>query len=1045
MFKLEQNTSYINSGNYFSKSLILKENVKKLKSTLLLVESEKDIETYAKILDYLFMPYKKLDNLSNIVDLLLNKEGFFIGSTELIERQFKDIEQIKYESLYFKKGESIDIEDAIKKLVSLSFKFSEYLVGGSYRKSGDILSIVSPDSKTRYDISFWGNSIEEITKTTITSEFKKETSSIQEFYIGENKSLIDYELNSKNSVVIIELISPLTFTIIDSLDFNSYYDILNEKLKNYCSFDFVGNKNIAIKNLEIDFPKMETIDDLKNTLSKNKTTIFTQSSQTVKNFLEYNSINEVEIKEVSLNVLKSFSISPSTTKERGLGGEVFLCDDIISKVFTKKRIRKNLSADLDLLLKITPGDYIVHIEHGIGIFKQIVKKELSGIIKEYIEIEYANDDKLFVPITEVSRVNKYLGVEKPKLTGLNTTEWARKLKKASEDVEQIASELLEIYANRKINLGFNFLGDKTKEDAFKNSFPYIYTEDQAKTIEEVLNDMSKPIPMDRLIVGDVGFGKTEIAFNAIYRAFINKKQSILIAPLVVLAYEHYEKALDRFRNTGMRIGILTRLESVKNANQTIKKLQNGELDLIVGTHKLLSDSIIFKDLGLIVVDEEHKFGVGDKEKIKSYKTTIDVLSMSATPIPRSLNMALSSLKEISILKNAPYGRQNIQTIISRYYDNVILEAGIREFERGGQMFFVHNRVSNIENFKKLLENIFPDKKIVVTHGQLPGDQLEKRIIDFKHKKYDILLSTTVIENGIDFSNVNTMIINDAEKFGLSQIHQLRGRVGRSDKKGYCYLLYKKENLKEDTAKRLKTIVEYSYLGAGFELAMKDLEIRGGGDLLGFRQSGQVSEIGVNLFLKMVEEKIEELSTSSQPSPLEEKEQKQLNSPLPQGRGVRSEGKIDTKIDLNISLSIPDEYFASELDKINFYREIESVNDIEELEGVIEDFKLINSKLPPEAQNLFDMLKMKIYASSYKIINIKKVGINYQIDFEENTTLEELKRFLDLDKEVRFTVINLNRLRSSIKSFANIEKFLKYLLQLFEGNIKNNKIKLKKKV
>lgn len=364
--------------------------------------------------------------------------------------------------------------------------------------------------------------------------------------------------------------------------------------------------------------------------------------------------------------------------------------------------------------------------------------------------------------------------------------------------------------------------------------------------------------MDRLLVGDVGFGKTEVAFNAAYLALQNKKQVVLISPLVVLAHEHYTKAQERFASHGIHIEILTRLQSQAHATRVLKELANGTIDMVIGTHRLLSEKIQWKRLGLLIVDEEHKFGVVDKEKIKNIKADIDILSLSATPIPRSLNLALSGVRDISLLKTPPIGRKSISTLVTRYNEQVIQDAGKKELERAGQIFFVHNRVANIEVVQKQLQGLFPKARICITHGQLPGDELEDRILAFKQKKYDILLSTTVIENGIDFSNVNTIFINECQSFGISQIHQLRGRVGRSDTQGYCYLLYRKEQLDMEAAKRIQTIVDYSYLGAGFELAMKDLEIRGGGDILGVKQSGQAQEIGISLFLKMLEEKIEEL-------------------------------------------------------------------------------------------------------------------------------------------------------------------------------------------
>jgi transcription-repair coupling factor (superfamily II helicase) len=449
----------------------------------------------------------------------------------------------------------------------------------------------------------------------------------------------------------------------------------------------------------------------------------------------------------------------------------------------------------------------------------------------------------------------------------------------------------------------------------------------------------------------------------------------------------------------------------------------------------LSEDIQFKDLWLLVVDEEHKFWVKDKEKIKNLKGNIDILSMSATPIPRSLNMALNWIKSISMLTTPPVGRQAIHTIVSNFSDKVIEDAGKKEFERWGQLFFIHNRVETISHFGSYLEKIFPKKKIIVTHGQLPWDTLEKRIIDFKNKKYDILLSTTVIENGIDFPNVNTMIIHEAGNFWISQIHQLRGRVGRSEKQWYCYLLFKKDKIKQDAAKRLKTIVDYSHLWAGFELAIKDLEIRWWWDILGIRQSGQSVEIGVNLFLQMLESKVEELKNDS----VETNKSKLNWKPY-------VHDTINTKIDLNISIFIDNSFFASELDKINFYREIESLNTIKDLESIILDFKETTKNIPKWTLNFFDLLRLKILATQFQIISIRKVWINYQIDFKDTGEkgLENLKQFLELDKEVKFRVISVTRLRSETKRFTNDESFLEYMLQLFGWKITNSKIKLKTK-
>ena len=1069
---LENKTSYINSWNFFSKSLIIKENLEEFWKIALIVDSEKSLNQYKKVFDYLKINFAELNTYSSLCDLAYNNlnKVFLILNYKLKDEIVKETQLLHFSQI-LEKGGSDDINNIVKKLSELWYEFSEYSNHWTYKKSGDILNITSFCWNIEYKISFWWDVIEEILVIEKKSGQTHRSAPTDKLIIWWNKNIFNDEVK-KESNLQNYLKNSWIFTILDSLDFSEFYEENTNNLVNFCSFDFVWNKTLKIKNLEIENPVIENIDNLKEILKEKKIFIYTKNRKTIDNFIDYNELNkDIKIKEISWNFLKSFELKSKNK---------IICDDILWKIFIKKRINKNISADIDLLLKINIWDFVVHVDHWIWIFKWIIKKILpqanwkKPIVKEYIEINYKWEDKLFVPITEVSRVNKYVWVDNPKLTGLNTNEWTKKLAKASKEVEDIAQELLEIYSARKMWKSFAFLPDIKKENEFRASFSYQYTIDQQQAIWEILADMEKQEPMDRLLVWDVGFGKTEVAFNAIYRAFINKKQSIFIAPLVVLAYQHYEKAMERFKPFWMKIAVITRMESAKKVDEVLFKLNSWEIDLVIWTHKLLSDKINYKNLWLLVVDEEHKFGVKDKEKIKKLKSTIDILSMSATPIPRSLNMALSQIKQMSIIKTAPFGRQDIKTVISRFSQRVILDWCEAEFERWWQVYFVHNRVATLVHFEKILQWLFPNKKIIITHWQLPWNTLEKRIIDFKNKKYDILLTTTVIENWIDFPNVNTIFINDAPNFGISQIHQLRWRVGRSDKSGHCYLLYKKESLWEETAKRLKTIVNYSYLWAGFELAMKDLEIRGWWDLLWSKQSWQWSEIWVNLYLKMIEEKINELKNTGQTHRSAPTNNVGVNL------CVHPEIKINTKIDLQINFGIPDNYFDSDLDKINFYREIEAVDKLEDLKELMKDFKMehlniINSTeekigkqniihppmgtspsrgtkafntkgrwdFPEEMQNFFNLLKLKILAGKNYIEHIKKVWINYQLDFHSTTTLEILRKFLDLDKEVKFTVITPQRLRAKIKGFKSTEKFLEYLLDIFEGNVGKRKVRLKR--
>jgi len=1053
---LEKQTSYLNTWNFFSKSLITKENLEKKEKIILIIDSEKSLNQYIKVFDYLDINFEEVNTYSSLCNLAYNKVNrvFLVLNYKIKDNIIKD-SQLIYHSINIEKNTSQDINNIVKKLSEIWYKYSDYSNAWTYKKNWDILSIINFSWNIEYKISFWWESIEEIIQINKFKENVVWSDEIEKVIIWGSKNIFDDDIKKewnlqnyiKNSWV---------FTILDSLEFSEFYEENTKILENFCSFDFVWNKKFSIKDLKINSPVIENIEKLKEILSPHSvspkerelaTNIYTKNKKTIENFIDYNELKkDIKITEISGNFLKSFEILRPVSSTLKLNNktslkikEIILCDDILWKIFIKKRINKNVSADIDLLLKINIWDFVVHVDHWIGKFMWIIKKVLpqsnwkKPVIKEYIEIDYKWEDKLFVPITEISRVNKYVWADNPKLTWLNTNEWTKKLTKASKEVEDIAQELLEIYSARKMWKSFSFLPDVKKETEFRASFPYTYTIDQEVVIWEILWDMELENPMDRLLVWDVGFGKTEVAFNAIYRAFINKKQSVFIAPLVVLAYEHFEKAVDRFKPFWMKIAVITRMESAKKVDDILGKLNSWEIDLVVWTHKLLSDKINYKNLWLLIVDEEHKFWVKDKEKIKKLKSTVDILSMSATPIPRSLNMALSQIKQMSIIKTAPFGRQDIKTIISKFSERVILNWCETEFARWWQVYFVHNRVSTLVHFEKVLQWLFPDKKIITTHGQLPWNTLEKRILNFKHKKYDILLTTTVIENWIDFPNVNTIFINDAPNFGISQIHQLRWRVGRSNKSGHCYLLYKKESLWEETANRLKTIVNYSYLWAGFELAMKDLEIRGWWDLLWSKQSGQWSEIWVNLYLKMIEEKINELKNS------------RTNSWISSTEKTIPQFKINTKIDLQINFAIPDNYFDSDLDKINFYREIESVDKLEDLKELVEDFKQENnvSEFPEEMTNFFNLLKLKIFASKYKIENIKKVWINYQLDFHSSANIEDLKKFLDLDKEVKFAVITPQRLRAKTKDFKNIEDFMKYLLSCFEGSVENKKIKLKK--
>lgn len=1030
---------YLNTWNIFSRSLLIKEYLTSpfhlakgkglgdglIKNSLIITKDE-NIKKYLKIFTYLNSPVTEITCLSQLLDFAKNDTWNFIVNYDLFFTKLPNNWELenKY-SITLEKDKPCEIDELLKKLNDFGYKFKEYLEGGDYKKTWDTLSIKLKNKKETIIISFWWDCVESIfIENWINSK------NVDKINIWKIEELNFFSLENNFNKELLELLKQKNL-ILDNIDILDWaWSFLD--LENSLFLDILKNANINQTNLDITDLFIDNLENLVKVLkSEKKVKIYTKNERTIQTFLEYNNIENIEIHKTDLTILKSFKSSK----------EIVICDDNLSKIFVKKRVKKSLSENIHLLLQIKPWDFVVHIDHWIWVFEWIIWKEIGKLKKEYLEIHYKWWDKLFVPITEVRRVSKYIWNENPTLTGLSTKEWSKKLEKVWEDVQKVAEELLEIYAARKISKGFAFRYFDWEMTKFARTFDYEYTPDQANAVEEIIEDMSRETPMERILVWDVWFGKTEVAFNAVYNAFLNWKQSIIISPLVVLAYEHYNKACERFSKFPINIWLLTRFQTQSEAKIILDKLKTWKIDLIIWTHRLLWESLEYKDLWLLVIDEEHKFWVKDKEKIKEMKWNIDILSMSATPIPRSLNMALNGIRDVSILSKAPSIRKWVETFVSKFDDNVIIEAWKKEFERGWQLFFIHNRVESIDSMARYLQDLFPKRKIIVTHWQLPWHELEDRILAFKRKEYDILLSSTVIENWIDFPNVNTIIINEAYKFGISQIHQLRWRVWRSDKEGYCYLLFKKEKISEEAAKRLTTVVEYSHLWAWFELAIRDLEIRWGWDILGLKQSGLSSEVWINVYLKLLEDKIEELRIKPPLTPPYQGENS--NSSLDKGRL----GGVETSIDLNISAYLGDDFFESELDKLNFYREIESISDIEELENLISDFKELSGQLSEENNNLFKVLEVKIVASNYKIKSIKRTWVSYEIGFIENLKIEQLKAFLDLDKDVKFIVNWLTSLKCPCNKFLDDLDFLNYLYKIMIENIKNPEkrkvIKLKK--
>jgi transcription-repair coupling factor (superfamily II helicase) len=591
------------------------------------------------------------------------------------------------------------------------------------------------------------------------------------------------------------------------------------------------------------------------------------------------------------------------------------------KYKVKQAYNKNKALTLKTLRDLQPGDYVTHIDHGVGTYSGLQKLEVNGKIQEAVRIIYKDKDILYVNINSLHKISKYTGKEGtvPKINKLGSDVWAKLKEKTKAKVKEIAFDLIKLYAQRKSQQGFAHMPDTYLQTELEASFIYEDTPDQSKATADVKKDMESESPMDRLVCGDVGFGKTEIAVRAAFKSVTDGKQAAILVPTTILAFQHYKTFKDRLKDFPVTVDYVNRFKSAKEKKETLQKLSEGKIDIIVGTHGLLGKEVKFKDLGIMIIDEEQKFGVAHKEKLKTLKTNVDCLTLTATPIPRTLQFSLMGARDLSIINTPPPNRQPIQTEVHVFNDDFIRDAIYFETERGGQVFFIHNRVQGLSEMSALIKGLCPDLSVGFAHGQLEGHELEERILDFIDKKYDVLVCTNIVESGVDIPNVNTIIVNNAHQFGLSDLHQLRGRVGRSNRKAFCYLLGPPmSTLPNDSRKRLQTLEQFSDLGSGFQIAMRDLDIRGAGNLLGGEQSGFMAEIGFEMYQKILEEAIRELKRTSFKELFKEEISKQ------------DDFVSDCTIDTDLEILIPDAYVESISERLSLYTKLDNCEDEKEL-------------------------------------------------------------------------------------------------------------------
>ena len=658
------------------------------------------------------------------------------------------------------------------------------------------------------------------------------------------------------------------------------------------------------------------------------------------------------------------------------------------------------------------GDYVVHKNYGIGIFIGVNTIKADGTTKDYIKIKYYGDDVLYVPTNQLDSIRKYIGGDEGglKVNKLGTKEWLNTKAKVKKNLREVARELIELYAKRDKVRGYAFAKDTPWQMQFEDSFPYQETDDQLRCIDEVKKDMEADKPMDRLLCGDVGYGKTEVAIRAAFKAVMSGKQVAYLAPTTVLAEQQYKEFRDRMSEFGIKVEVLNRFRTKKQQTEIIKKLKIGEVDVVVGTHRILSEDVEFKDLGLLIIDEEHRFGVKAKEKIKQYKTNVDVLTMTATPIPRTLHMSIVGVRDMSVIYEPPYNRKPVQTYVLEYDREVIKEAITKELERKGQVFYLFNNVERIMQKADEIANLIPEAKVTYAHGQMTGNEIEDIMEEFIQGNTDVLVCTTILESGIDIPNANTIIVENADRMGLAQLYQIRGRVGRSDRQGYAYITYKRDKLLSEVAdKRLKAIKEFTEFGSGFKIAMRDLEIRGAGSLLGEIQHGHLEQVGYDTYCNLLDEVVKEI----------------------QGEVVTTE--IEVQIDLNVTCYIPDTYISDASQKIEMYQEIALCKNEEDIQNVIDEMIDRFGNMPKEIENLIEIARIKTLC---KKLNVSKVQgkRNFvvfifepgEINIDINELVKKYRNKIKFTQGIKPQITLALENISEIKMLKEIEEFLKVI-------------------
>ncbi|PIS32126.1 transcription-repair coupling factor [Candidatus Peregrinibacteria bacterium CG08_land_8_20_14_0_20_41_10] len=916
----------------------------------------------------------------------LNLKRYCIFSTprEFFDH-FPSQKTVLESKLVFKKGAHFVLNEVFETLIKAGYFQSEdeFLEQGAYKHKGGVLSI-SPFNQTDvYQLDFKDEELENIFAFDQINKKTVKTLSLLEVYP------LSFP---KEDGSIYEHFRAPTLVVTDEIEVSDYFqkesfDQLKQSLTrehfllNITSFPEEDNFiHLRYLSLLRHYNVHDFLNDLQERLAMGwKIILFSRHIKELGNLLNENELAyfttepDFITKPERALLLKDSSVIdfvPRSFQNNELKIGIFT-DREIYRAYTEERGTIYQKTTLEFLTSLKVGNYVVHADHGIGRFVGIDQKEVGGVKKEYLEVQYAGSDRLFIPIDQVDKISKYLSDEDtpPRLTKLDSTDWSTVSRKAKKEAGQIAQELLQLYAKRGVAHRPPFLPDSEEQHRFEATFPYTETPGQLRAIYETKQDLEKDKPMDRLICGDVGFGKTEVALRAAFKAYLSGKQTALISPITILVDQHFHSFQKRMDGFGVKVEMLSRFRSPAEQKKILADLKTGKIDVIIGTHRLLQPDVDFKNLGLLIIDEEQKFGVEQKEKLKKFRCSVDVLTLTATPIPRTLNLSLNKLRDLSVINTPPPGRLPVITEVRKYNDLLIREAILNEIGRQGQVYFLYNKVQTIDGLAEKLKILVPEATFVVAHGQLDTDVLEQRILDFKNQKYDVLVSSTIIENGIDLPNVNTLIIDGADEFGLLQLYQLRGRVGRSKRQAYSYMLYHGQKLSLEAKKRLRAIVEASELGSGFQIAVKDMEIRGVGNILGVNQSGVVKTVGVGYFIKLLNQTIEELKTG-----------KREEKGLPQE---------EISIELPLTSYIPDGFTGDQKEKLNTYQKMAALENLEEIKEYKVELEEEYGALPKEVKNLFKVLELKALARTSGLLSVRVI----------DRTLENKEAILQISKKI----------------------------------------------